>query len=44
LTQQGGWDQLRRDLIALSQRSNVFLDGFCALSEYLLAVGVKQAS
>jgi SAM-dependent methyltransferase len=44
LTQEGTWDELRRDLVALSERSNVATDGFCARSEYLLARGVKEAS
>lgn len=44
LSQEGTWDELRRDLVALCERSNVFTDGFNALSEYLLARGVKRAS
>jgi SAM-dependent methyltransferase len=44
LSQEGTWDELRRDLIALSERYNVAMDGFSALSEYLLARGVKEAS
>jgi SAM-dependent methyltransferase len=44
LSQEGTWDELRRDLVALSERSNVVMDGFCAPSEYLLARGVKDAS
>jgi ubiquinone/menaquinone biosynthesis C-methylase UbiE len=43
LSQQGTWDELRRDLVALSERSNVARDGFCAQSEYLLARGAKKA-
>lgn len=44
LSQEGTWDELRRDLVALCERSNVLTDGFKALSEYLLARGVKRAS
>jgi SAM-dependent methyltransferase len=44
LSQEGTWDELRRDLVALSERSNVATDGFRARSEYLLARGVKDAS
>jgi SAM-dependent methyltransferase len=44
LSQEGTWDELRRDLVALCERSNVFVDGFCALSEYLLARGMKEGS
>jgi len=44
LTKEGTWEELRRDLVALSERSNVATDGFCAPSEYLLARGVKGAS
>jgi SAM-dependent methyltransferase len=44
LSQEGSWDELRRDLVALCERFNVFMDGFCALSEYLLARGTKEAS
>jgi SAM-dependent methyltransferase len=44
LSQEGTWDELRRDLVALSRRSNVATDGFRARSEYLLARGVKDAS
>jgi SAM-dependent methyltransferase len=44
LSQDGSWDELRRELIALSERFNVFTDEFCAPSEYLLARGVKEAS
>jgi SAM-dependent methyltransferase len=44
LTQEGTWDELRRELVALSERSNVFMDGFCAPSEYLLARGATEAS
>jgi SAM-dependent methyltransferase len=43
LRQEGTWDELRRDLVALSERSNVAGDGFSAMSEYLLARGVKEA-
>jgi SAM-dependent methyltransferase len=43
LSQEGTWDELRRDLVALSERSNVAGDGFSAMSEYLLARGVKEA-
>jgi SAM-dependent methyltransferase len=44
LSQEGTWDELRRDLVALCERSNVAMDGFCAPSEYLLARGMKEAS
>lgn len=44
LSQEGTWDELRRDLVALSERSNVATDGFCAPSEYLVARGIKGAS
>jgi SAM-dependent methyltransferase len=44
LTQEGTWDELRHDLIALSERHNVAMDGFSAPSEYLVAHGVKEAS
>jgi SAM-dependent methyltransferase len=44
LTQAGTWDELRHDLVALCERSNVATDGFSAPSEYLLARGVKEAS
>jgi SAM-dependent methyltransferase len=44
LSKEGRWDELRRDLVALSERSNVARDGFCARSEYLVARGVKGAS
>jgi SAM-dependent methyltransferase len=44
LTQDGTWAELRGDLIALCERCNVARDGFCALSEYLLAGGKKEAS
>ena len=44
LSQEGTWDELRRDLVALCDRFNVATDGFRAPSEYLLARGVKDAS
>jgi SAM-dependent methyltransferase len=44
LSQEGSWDELRHDLIALSERHNVAMDGFCARSAYLLARGLKEAS
>jgi hypothetical protein len=44
LSQEGTWDELRHDLVALCERSNVATDGFSARSEYLLARGVKEAS
>jgi SAM-dependent methyltransferase len=44
LSNEGTWDELRRDLVALTERSNVATDGFCARSEYLVARGVKDAS
>lgn len=44
LSASGEWDDLRSDLIALSERFNQAADGFSAPSEYLLAHGVKDAS
>jgi SAM-dependent methyltransferase len=44
LTQEGTWDELRHDLIALSERHNVAMDGFSAPAEYLVAHCVKEAS
>jgi ubiquinone/menaquinone biosynthesis C-methylase UbiE len=44
LSPEGTWDELRHDLVALSERSNVATDGFSAESEYLLARGAKDAS
>lgn len=44
LSQEGTWDELRRDLVGLCERSNVAWDGFSAPSEYLLARGVKETS
>jgi len=44
LSDSGEWDELRSDLIALSERFNDATDGFCASSEYLLAHGVKVSS
>jgi SAM-dependent methyltransferase len=43
LTPEGQWDELRSDLVALSERSNVAADGFRVSSEYLVAVGDKPA-
>jgi SAM-dependent methyltransferase len=41
LAQEGRWDDLRADLVALSERSNVDVSGFRAPSEYLIAHGRK---
>ena len=44
LSQDGTWDELRHDLVALCERHNIATDGFVARPEYLLARGVKEAS
>lgn len=44
LSQDGTWDELRHDLVALCNRHNIATDGFHARSEYLLARGIKQAA
>jgi SAM-dependent methyltransferase len=44
LSQDGTWDELRRDLIALCDRHNIATDGFYARAEYLRALGVKDAA
>jgi ubiquinone/menaquinone biosynthesis C-methylase UbiE len=44
LSQDGTWDELRHDLIALCERHNFDTDGFFTLSEFLVARGVKKAS
>ena len=41
LSQDGTWDELRRDLIALCERHNSATDGFVTRPEYLLARGVE---
>ena len=43
LSRDGTWDELRHDLVALCERHHIGVDGFCAPSEYLLAVGAKDA-
>jgi hypothetical protein len=40
-SQDGTWDELRHDLVALCERHNIATDGFFARAEYLLARGVK---
>ena len=42
LTPEGTWDELRSDLIALCERSNLASDSFLAPSEYLVAHGHKE--
>jgi len=42
LTPEGTWDELRSDLVALSERFNRATDGFVAPSEFLVASGVKD--
>ena len=44
LAPEGTWEELRSDLIALSERFNRASDGFAAPSEYLVAVGTKDRS
>ena len=44
LSQDGTWDELRHDLVALCERHNIATDGFLAGAEYLLARGVKAAA
>jgi SAM-dependent methyltransferase len=44
LSQNGTWDELRHDLIALAERHNTATDGFHTRAEYLLARGRKGAS
>jgi SAM-dependent methyltransferase len=44
LAPMGTWEELRDDLIALSNRFNRAADGFVAPSEFLIASGVKQGS
>jgi len=43
LEPEGAWEELRADLIALCERSNVAADSFLAPSEYLLVRGRKEA-
>ena len=43
LSQDGTWDELRHDLVALCGRHNIATDGFHTRSEYLLAHGIKHA-
>jgi len=43
LSPDGQWEDLRSDLVALCERSNVAADGFRADSEYLVAVGRRSA-
>ena len=42
LEPEGTWEELRSDLIALCERSNVAADSFLAPSEYLLVRGRKE--
>ena len=42
LTPEGTWEELRSDLIALCERSNLASDSFLAPSEYLVAHGHKE--
>ena len=42
LTPEGTWDDLRSDLIALGERSNLASDTFLVPSEYLVAHGRKE--
>ena len=42
LEPEGTWAELRSDLIALCERSNVAADSFLAPSEYLLVRGRKE--
>jgi len=42
LTPEGTWEELRSDLIALCERSNLASDSFLAPSEYLVAHGRKE--
>ena len=44
LTPEGTWEELRSDLVALSDRFNRATDGFDAPSEFLIASGVKERS
>ena len=43
LSPEGRWDELRSDLVALCERSNLSADGFRTSSEYLVANGVKES-
>lgn len=44
LTPEGTWEELRSELVALCERSNVAPGGFRVFSEYLVAVGQKHQS
>jgi len=42
LEPEGQWEELRSDLVALCERSNLASDSFLAPSEYLVAHGRKE--